>query len=601
MRYFLILIHNHQPVGNFKEVIINAFYKSYIPFLEKVLRYKNLKISLHTSGNLFEFMEEENIKDYEDLIRELIKENRLEIFSGTFYEAILPLIPEEDKIYQIKLMNDYIIKKFNYNPKGMWLTERVWEMDLPKYINKAGIEYTLIDDNAFKKLGLNDDDLTSYFITENEGYTLKVFPILKKLRYLIPFKDIGELIEYINKFNKENLIFTYGDDGEKFGLWPNTYEYVYKDGYLDKFLSFLNNEEIVKTLTFKEIVQNIPPKDRIYLNTSSYEEMEEWSNGNFRNFLSKYNESNKMHKRMLFMREFSFIKDENVYRKLLKSQCNDAYWHGIFGGLYLPHLREAIYKEIIEGENLKRTFNGIKIFDFDKDGLDEIAIIKDKFKIFLHRRGGKAIEIDYLNYNLTNVMTRYKEIYHDKLLKEYNLKNDEGIKTIHESFRVKDSDIKNYLIFDRYFKENFLIHIINDERDLKDSIPLDEILNYKVENDEIYFYNEKIKITYKNESSIYYKLESKNIKNILVIEFNFYIYEDFYEIFDKEIVLKKDDKKIYVKSENIDKILTEKIYTISSSESGIEKIYQGTTFYFFFKLKDGINIINIEIGERNEK
>jgi len=102
MKYLLIMIHNHQPIGNFKDVILKAFYNSYIPFLEKILKYKNINIALHTSGILFEFMEENNVKDYEDLIKELLKENRIELISGTFYEAILPLIPEEDKINQIK-------------------------------------------------------------------------------------------------------------------------------------------------------------------------------------------------------------------------------------------------------------------------------------------------------------------------------------------------------------------------------------------------------------------------------------------------------------------------------------------------------------------
>ncbi|MBC7195580.1 MAG: DUF1925 domain-containing protein, partial [Caldisericia bacterium] len=370
--------------------------------------------------------------------------------------------------------------------------ERVWEMDLPKYIYKGGIEYTLIDDFAFKKMGFKEEDLTYYYITENEGFTTKIFPILKNLRYLIPFRDTKEFIDYINSFSSDSIIFTYGDDGEKFGLWPNTYDYVYKEGYLDKFLSILNSENVVKTITFKEIFQKFQPKGRVYLNTSSYEEMEEWSNGNFRNFLSKYNESNKMHKRMLFMRDFYNIKDERVYRKLLKSQCNDSYWHGIFGGLYLPHLREAIYKEIIEGENLNKNMNEVKIYDFDKDGIDEIISINDKFNLFLHRKGGKAIEIDYLNFNLTNVMTRYKESYHDKLLKEFGFKDDEGVKTIHETFRVKDFDYKNYLKFDRYFKENFLIHFVDNENDLENSNPFDEILNYEIIDNKIIFFNSNI-------------------------------------------------------------------------------------------------------------
>lgn len=599
MKYFLILIHNHQPVGNFKEVILNAFYKSYIPFLEKVLKYKNVKISLHTSGNLYEFMEEENIKDYEDLIKELLKENRIELFSGTFYEAILILIPEEDKINQIKIMNNYLKDKFNFTPKGMWLTERVWEPDLPKYINKSEIEYTLLDDNAFKKSSLSEKDLLGFYITENEGYSIKIFPILKSLRYLIPFRDINELLNYFNSFKEDNLIFTYGDDGEKFGLWPGTYDYVYKDGYLDRFFDFLDKSEDIKTILFNEAVQKFFPKGRVYLNASSYEEMEEWSGGFYRNFLKKYHEANKMHKRMLFMRDIIDKSDFSNYKNLLKSQCNDAYWHGIFGGLYLPHLREAIFKEILEGETKSGINNEIRVLDYDRDGYEEIIFLNDKFKLFIHRLGGKVLEFDYLNKNISDVITRYKEEYHDKLFErvEFN-EESSGIKTIHETFVLKDKDALNYLKFDSYFKENFLIHFLEKEEDLINSQPYKEILNYEIKENEINLFDQKLSLNYKTQnSSLNYSIQCEKLSNFLLLEFNLYFPEDRYEVLNNGIKIDFLDFKLIFKTNSYENIKIEKIYTVSNSESGIEKIYQGSTIIFLYRLKDGINKINMEVIE----
>ncbi|MDI6861719.1 MAG: DUF1925 domain-containing protein [Caldisericia bacterium] len=599
MKYLLILIHNHQPIGNFKDVILNAFYKSYIPFLEKVLKYKNIKISLHTSGNLFEFMEEENIKDYEDLIKELLKENRIELFSGTFYEAILPLIPEEDKINQIKLMNRYLINKFNFTPKGMWLTERVWEPDIPKYISKCDIEYTLLDDNAFKKSFLIESDLFGYYITENEGFITKVFPILKKLRYLIPFRDINELSTYFNSFKEDNLIFVYGDDGEKFGLWPGTYEYVFKDGYLDKFFHFLNENDNIKTILFNEATQRFKPKGRVYLNISSYEEMEEWSDGFFRNFLKKYHESNKIHKRMLFMREIIDKDDFSIYKHLLKSQCNDAYWHGIFGGLYLPHLRESIFKEILEGEAKSKVKNEIKILDYDKDGFDEIIYLSRKYKLFIHRISGKVMEFDYFNKNISNVITRYRESYHEKLFKDIDyLKDENKIKTIHDIFTLKDKDALNYLKFDTYFKENFLIHFIEKEKDLENSKPYENILNYEIEKNKIKLFDNKISIEYHFLDSILnYILKCEKLSNLLVLELNLHFLEDKFELENDGIIIDFTDFKLKFKSESFQELKIEKIFTVSNSESGIEKIYQGSTIYFLYKLNNDINYISMEVSE----
>lgn len=604
MKYFLIMIHNHQPIGNFKDVIFKAFYNSYIPFLEKVYKYKNINITLHTSGILFEFVEENNIKDYEDLIKELLKENRIELVSGTFYEAILSLIPDEDKINQIKKMNEYLKNKFNYISKGMWLTERVWEPDLPKYIRKADIEYTLIDDNAFKKLGFNEESLFNFFITETEGYSLYIFPILKTLRYLIPFKDCDEVFSFIRKTDKDCKIFTYGDDGEKFGLWPGTYEYVYKNGYLDKFLSNLDKFEDIKTIKFIDLLNNLKPVSRVYLNTSSYEEMEGWSKGNFRNFLIKYNESNKMHKRMLFFRN-NFNFNEKTYNFVLKSQCNDAYWHGVFGGLYLPHLRKAIFDQILKGENLTNYRNFFKVYDFDKDGFDEIILYGENYNIFLHQKGARALEIDKVkeNLNLSNVITRYKEIYHDKLIDLIGKEiNDNGkIKTIHDIFSIKDKDIFSFLKFDKYYKENFLLHFANNLENLKSSYPILDKFNYKVLNfNKVEFYLDKIKVSYEIDEKIIYELETPKIDDYLIIELNIYISEDKIDIEKDFVIFYIDDKKMYIKTENSYDLRTEKIFTVSSSESGIEKIYQGETLFFIFKLKNDINIINIEIGDFNE-
>ena len=36
----------------------------------------------------------------------------------------------------------------------------------------------------------------------------------------------------------------------------------------------------------------------------------------------------------------------------MRAQCNDAYWHGVFGGIYAPHLRTELWRELIVAETL---------------------------------------------------------------------------------------------------------------------------------------------------------------------------------------------------------------------------------------------------------
>ena len=113
----------------------------------------------------------------------------------------------------------------------MWLAERVYEPHLPKATHKAGIHYTLVDDNHFKSVGMADDDLYGYFITEFDGKTLFIFPGLESLRYSIPFKPIEEIDAYFKGVEKKGGDLTvFGDDGEKFGHWPGTFDHVYGVG-----------------------------------------------------------------------------------------------------------------------------------------------------------------------------------------------------------------------------------------------------------------------------------------------------------------------------------------------------------------------------------
>jgi len=73
-------------------------------------------------------------------------------------------------------------------------------------------------------------------------------------------------------------VVVFGDDGEKFGTWPNTKKHVYEDGWLEKFFTALSdNKDWLKTSTLNEAVQSTPPRGKVYLPDASYREMTEWS------------------------------------------------------------------------------------------------------------------------------------------------------------------------------------------------------------------------------------------------------------------------------------------------------------------------------------
>ncbi len=435
---FLFAVHNHQPVGNFPPIFKAAFADCYRPLLEGLARHPSFRFALHFSGPLWEYMEKAERSCW-DLVRELVGRGQVELLGGGFYEPILSIIPEADRLGQIRLMSDYLAENFGRRPRGLWLTERVWEPGLPRTLAEAGIEYTLLDEEHFHYAGVRD--LAATYVTEDEGRRLRVFPIDKTLRYYIPFHPLEDLDVYLRRIGDDGGTAILGDDGEKFGVWPGTHAWVYEQGWLERFLVFIE-ERGIRMTHFSDHLDGHPPAGRVYLPPASYEEMMEWvlepeeqaayralrdqagpaarrflRGGFFRDFCRKYPEANALHKRMV--RVSAEVRDAggpgSSLRDLYKAQCNDPYWHGVFGGLYLPHLRESAYGHLLDAEKQVPDPDGWRALDIDCDGRDEWVWRDRTFGLQARPAAGGALaEIDYRPWsrNLTDVLSRRREAYH---------------------------------------------------------------------------------------------------------------------------------------------------------------------------------------------
>ncbi|MFH1378946.1 MAG: alpha-amylase/4-alpha-glucanotransferase domain-containing protein [bacterium] len=519
--HFVLGIHNHQPAGNFPEVFVEASEKAYIPWIKTMVSHPDIKWNMHLSGILWDWLGEQYPSYIQD-VEYLVKRGSLELLTGGYYEPILPIVPDKDKIGQIQKLTTFIEDEFAYTPRGLWLAERVWEPHLPAILSQAGVTYTLLDDRHFIEAGVSPEELNGYVVTEEQGESLYVFSINQKLRYLVPFAAPEETIEYLRAQAVENgdAVVVLADDGEKFGMWPGTYKHVYTDGWLARFIALLQeNAEWLITSTFSDILRKFPPKSRLYLPCASYIEMSEWSlpvktasdfyamqekiksmpekdeilrfvkGGFWRNFLVRYPESNNMHKKMLLVSKKiheAFEKEKNMpnirqlknaREHLWAGQCNCAYWHGIFGGIYLPHLRDAVYKNLITAEQLVK--NGSpgyvhSVMDFKKMGRQEVLFSGDAQNLyFAPYDGGSLFEWDLYtrHVNVINVISRRREIYHDKILQNNVACMHEDAaapQTIHEKITVKEKGLEKYLNYDWYTKTCFLDHFLHPSASYND-------------------------------------------------------------------------------------------------------------------------------------
>jgi len=135
--------------------------------METLEEYSNMKVVVHYSGSLFEWLVE-NRPEHIDLLRDLVKKGQLEIVVAGFYEPVLVAIPEDDRVEQINLLREFV-RRLGYDAKGLWLTERVWQPGLVKNLRQARIEYVIVDDYHFMSAGLSKEQLFWPYYTEEGG------------------------------------------------------------------------------------------------------------------------------------------------------------------------------------------------------------------------------------------------------------------------------------------------------------------------------------------------------------------------------------------------------------------------------------------------
>ena len=495
---FLMILHDHQPVGNFDWVFDNAAKDSYVPFLDVLERFPAVRMGLHVTGPLLEWFDE-NKPDYLDRLGTLVKKGQLELLGGAFYEPIISVLPDRDKIGQIDMMNRWIEERFDVTPEGCWLAERIWEPGLASVVGSRGIRYTALDNTHFLAAGIPDDMTWGSYVTDDQGVSLRVLPIDYRLRYLIPFHEPQETIDYIGSLKDRGVTaVTYADDGEKFGVWPGTKKWVYEEGWLERFFTALDdNRDWIEFVLPGDYVRSEPPLGPVYLPTASYKEMMEWAlpvatqkkiraaekavedderfadlapfirGGFWRNFLAKYPESDTMYRRMLMVSAaVEKARKKPAYhdaaRELYMAQCNCGYWHGVFGGLYLNFLRRAIYEHLIKAERLaagSRVKTSVE--DCNGDGHDEVVMENDSLKLFVTPRyGGSAYELDFYPgaFNVFDTFTRREEAYHSRI--GVSPEDSDSHASIHDTIRTKDPHILDYLAYDWHRRLNFLDHFM---------------------------------------------------------------------------------------------------------------------------------------------
>ena len=450
-----LIVHNHQPVGNFGWVIEEVFEKAYEPMIGALERHPGVRLALHYTGPLLEWMAAERPESIARL-RALVARDQVEILGGGLYEPILVALPEHDRRGQLERMRATVEESFGVRPAGAWLAERVWEPSLPFDLATAGYSYTVLDDNHLRGAFVPEDRMWGTYTTDDQGRLLTIFGTEKGLRYRIPWRSVDEVIAYLqdNATEAGERIGIMGDDGEKFGAWPGTYELCWgREAWVERFFSALDeNAGWLSTVTPAQWMASQAPIGRIYIPSASYVEMTGWAlpateqpvfnrlmehasernlpelrflrGAMWRNFQVRYREINDLHKQMLrASARVAAMPDgelrERAFDHLYRGQSNDCYWHGWFGGVYIVHMRMATLAELIAAEDLALGSAALTgTADYDLDGVDEVALGTAGQTVVVDVAEGAGIgawDLRATRVALASVLRRRPEPYHDAI------------------------------------------------------------------------------------------------------------------------------------------------------------------------------------------
>ncbi len=523
-----LVIHNHQPVGNFGWVIEDVYEHAYSPMLFALERHPGIRLGLHYTGPLLQWLTA-NKPEAIAQIRGLVDRGQVELVGGGFYEPILITLPDRDRHGQLVRMADELEARFGVRPAGAWLAERVWEPSLAYDLAAAGYGWTVLDDNHLRAASIPEDAMWTAFTTDDRGKRLTVFGTEQGLRYRIPFKPVEDVISYLHERRTEDGRFVgmMGDDGEKFGAWPGTYEYCWShEHWVDRLFDAIErNSDWLATVTPSQWLERRPPTTRVYLPTNSYVEMTEWvlppdetpvfvrlldaarehgdpaarflRGGFWRNYAARYREVNDLHKQMLRASDKVEAMAPGEDRTLAvdhlyQGQSNDCYWHGLFGGIYIVHMRMATLCHLIAAEDLAdaaaaRTGAAAsgqpycaRLFDTDLDALDEILITSPGQTIVIDPAEGAGInnwDLRASRLALGSVLRRRPEAYHARLVAHDEaaaeqavgdviapdpgtVALDEAPKTIHDVFATKEPGLAGFIRYDRHERRSGLVHLL---------------------------------------------------------------------------------------------------------------------------------------------
>lgn len=445
-------------------MLARAWERVHSPILGLLESLPGTPAALHVSGVLMDFVEQRYAQDLARL-RALVQKGQVEVLGGGWFDPILSLLPERDALAQLLLTQRRMEALLGVSPRGAWLVHGAWDPVLPRILGRAGLEYALVDGGSLVAMGLPAQEVQGYLSTEREGVPLALFPLDMDLAPVDTRLDPARVVPILRrKAMGDQRCVAWIMDTRDFGLRPGTWDRAWgrEGGWMPRVMrQIASQDHWIKAVSFRTILDRLPPERRIYLPSTMAPGLQRLALGQdldtaavpctpiqpgpptqFEAFLARYEEANRLHKRMLRTSR-ALEQLEKALRKSPPERVDlqrDALEKGLFalyrgqsaapfgldpwGGVYQGRLRHESFAAMVRAEGLvNRALGARERVRFEKRDLDcdqheEVLVHTPHFGAVVDpNTGGALVELDVwaLPGNLLNTFARRQEAWHSQL------------------------------------------------------------------------------------------------------------------------------------------------------------------------------------------
>ncbi|MFA5070278.1 MAG: UvrB/UvrC motif-containing protein [Patescibacteria group bacterium] len=247
--YWANFLHIYQPPTQKPYWVKKIADESYRRIVAELKRAPEAKLTLNVSAILVELFEQNGCQDLIDDIRMLLKRGQIELTASAKYHPLLPKLPKEEVIRQVKLNHEAHKKYFGeaFQPKGFFPPEMGFSPEVAKIVAGLGYQWIIVDELSFPKEQGRVDYSKIYTVKGTPNF--KIYFRERKMSYKILSGQLGTgtlLIDSLGERLKKHEYLLTAMDGETFGHHRPGMEHLLFEMYKSKKLKTVLISELPK-------------------------------------------------------------------------------------------------------------------------------------------------------------------------------------------------------------------------------------------------------------------------------------------------------------------------------------------------------------------